>query len=60
MFFVVKSRPGDGPGGGLVVDGVGLEAAVQDADEAVAEPAQGGLVAGAAVAEGVVVCAGAG
>ena len=26
-----------GPGGGFVVEGLGLEAAVQDADEAVAE-----------------------
>src|SRR6185437_15205197 len=44
-----------GPGGGLVVEGAGLEAAVQDADQAVAELAQGGVVADAAGAQGVVV-----
>jgi hypothetical protein len=38
------------PRGGFVVGGAGLEAAVEHADEAVAELAQGGLVAGAAVA----------
>jgi hypothetical protein len=48
------------PGGGFVVAGVGLETAVQDTDEAVAELAQGGLVADAALAQGVVVGAGAG
>ena len=48
-----------GPGGCFVVAGVGLEAAVQDADEAVAELAEGGLVADAAFAQGVVVGAGA-
>jgi hypothetical protein len=36
------------PGGGFVVGGVGFEAAVEDADEAVAEFAEGGVVAGAA------------
>src|SRR4051812_38419005 len=48
------------PGGGLVVAGPGLQAAVQDADQAVAQLAQGGMVAGAPGAEGVVVgaCAG--
>jgi hypothetical protein len=34
-----------GPGGVFVVGGAGLEAAVQDADEAVAELAQRGVVA---------------
>jgi hypothetical protein len=38
------------PGGGFVVGGAGFEAAVEDADEAVAELAESGLVAGAAVA----------
>ena len=28
------------PGGGLVVEGAGLQASVQDADEAVGEPAE--------------------
>ena len=32
------------PGGGLVVEGAGLEASVQDADEAVREPPQGVIV----------------
>jgi hypothetical protein len=49
-----------GPGGGLVVGGVGLEAAGQDADEAVTELPKGGLVADAAFAQGVVVGAGTG
>src|SRR5215217_3283275 len=44
-----------GPGGVLVVDGVGFEAAVEDADEAVGDLAQRGLVADAAVAELLVV-----
>ena len=48
------------PGGVFVVAGAGLEAAVEDADEAVGELAQRGVVAGAAGAEGVVVGAGAG
>ena len=48
------------PGGGLVVEGAGLEAAVQDADEPVGELAQGGVVAGAPAARRVVVGAGAG
>src|SRR5260370_34377507 len=49
-----------GPGGCLVVGGAGLEAAVEDADEAVGELAGGGGVLGAAVAFGVVGGAGAG
>src|SRR5260370_1466775 len=49
-----------GPGGCLVVGGAGLEAAVEDADEAVGELAEGGVVLGAAVAFGVVEGAGAG
>ena len=48
-----------GPAGGLVVGGAGLEAAAEDADEAVAELAQRGAVADAAAAELVVVAAGA-
>jgi hypothetical protein len=48
------------PGGVLVVGRAGLEAAVQDADQAVAELAQGGVVAEAAGALLVVVAAGAG
>jgi hypothetical protein len=47
------------PGDGLVVGGVVLEAAVQYADEAVGELAQGGGVAGAAGSLVVVVGAGA-
>ena len=43
------------PGGVFVVGGVGLQAAVQDADEAVGELAQCGFVADLAVAELVVV-----
>src|ERR1019366_992882 len=46
------------PGGGLVVAGAGFEAAVQDADEAVAELAQGGVVADVAAPQRVVVGAG--
>ena|ERR1035437_1481141 len=42
------------PGGCLVVEGAGFEAAVQDADEPVGEFAQGGVVLGAAGAFGVV------
>jgi hypothetical protein len=48
------------PGGLFVVGGVGLEAAVQDADEAVGELAEGGLVADVAGAELLVVGGGAG
>src|SRR6266487_489144 len=48
------------PGGGLVVEGAGLEAAMQDADQAVGELAQRGVVADSAAAELVVVGAGAG
>jgi hypothetical protein len=44
----------------FVVGGAGCEAAVQDADQAVAELAQGGAVADAAARELVVVAAGAG
>src|SRR6266487_2986559 len=43
------------PGGRLVVEGAGLEAAVQDAGEPVGELAQGGVVPGAAGALEVVV-----
>lgn len=43
------------PGGGLVVVGAGLEAAVEDADEPVGELAQRSVVAGAAGTELVVV-----
>ncbi len=49
-----------GPGGGFVVGGMGAEAAVQDADEAVAELAESSLVADPASAEGLVVGLGAG
>src|SRR5260370_1564121 len=49
-----------GPGGCLVVGGAGLEAAVEDADEAGGELAEGGVVLGAAVALGVGEGAGAG
>src|SRR5260370_13859372 len=49
-----------GAGGCLVVGGAGLEAAVEDADEAVGELAEGGGGLGAAVAVGVVEGAGAG
>ena len=48
------------PGGGFVVAGAGLQAAVQDADEAVGELAQRGLVADISGSERVVVGAGAG
>src|SRR6266581_7519895 len=48
------------PGGGLVVEGAGLQAAVQDADEPVGELAQRGPVAEAAGALPVVVRPGAG
>lgn len=48
------------PGGCLVVEGAGLEASVQDADEAVSDFAQGRVVACAAGALGVVEGAGAG
>ena len=44
-----------GPGGSLVVEGPGLEAAVQDADEAVGELAERGLVFDVAATELVVV-----
>ena len=43
------------PGGRLVVEGAGLEAAVQDAGEPVGELAEGGVVPGAAGALVVVV-----
>ena len=49
-----------GPGLGFVVGGAGLEAAVEDADEAVAELAQGGVVADVSSSHRVVVGAGAG
>src|SRR6478672_5859711 len=49
-----------GPGGCLVVEGPGLEASVQDADEPVGDLAQGGVVLGAAGAFGVVEGPGAG
>src|ERR1035437_1430153 len=49
-----------GRGGCLVVGGAGLEASVEDSDEAVGELAEGGVVLGAAVAFGVVEGAGAG
>jgi sarcosine oxidase gamma subunit len=48
-----------GPGGFLVVEGPGLEASVQDADEPVGDPPQGVVVLGAAGAELVVEGAGA-
>ncbi len=60
MFWVSSGGLKVGPGGGFVVGGAGLEAAVEDADEAVAELAECGLVAGAACAQGLVVGAGAG
>ena len=46
------------PGGVLVVEGAGLQAAVEDADEAVGQLTEGGVVPGAAGAQGVVVGAG--
>src|SRR6266853_6526013 len=49
-----------GPGGGLVVEGAGFEASVQDADEPVGDFAQGGVVLSAAVAFGVIQGPGAG
>ena len=60
--FGVSSRVGVelGPGGVLAIGGAGLQAAVEDADEAVAELSQCGVMAGAAGAESVVVGAGAG
>ena len=48
------------PGGGLVVVGAGLEAAVQDADQSVPELAQRGVVTDPAGTQGVVVGAGTG
>ena len=48
------------PGGCLVVEGAGFEAAVEDADEPVGELAQGSVVLGAAGALGVVEGPGAG
>ncbi len=48
------------PGGVLVVGGLGFQAAVEDADEAVGELAQGGLVADLPVAELLVVGGGSG
>ena len=48
------------PGGCLVVEGAGFEAAVQDAGEPVGELAEGGVVPGAAGALAVVVGAGSG
>ncbi len=60
-WFGASSRgDGDlGPGGGLVVEGSGLKAAVEDADEPVDQLPQGGVVGGAAGADGVVGGAGA-
>src|SRR5689334_22270970 len=49
-----------GPGGCLVVEGAGLQASVEDADEPVGDLAQGRVVLGAAGAFGVVEGAGAG
>ena len=43
-----------GPGDGLVVDAVVFEAAVEDADEAVAEGSEGGVVGVAGGPAGVV------
>jgi hypothetical protein len=43
------------PGGGFVVVGAGLETAVQDANQAIAELPQRGFVADLAGAQGVVV-----
>src|SRR5271169_5642356 len=54
LVFVVR------PGGCLVVEGAGLEASVEDADEPVGDLAQGSVVLGAAGALGVVEGAGAG
>jgi hypothetical protein len=47
-------------GGVLVVDGAGLEAAVEDADEAIGELAECGVVVGAPASELVVVGPGTG
>ena len=44
-----------GPGGGFVVGSLGLEASVQDSDEAVAELAERGAVADSSGSELVVV-----
>ena len=55
ILFVVVS-----PGGVLVVVRAGFQAAVEDADQAVGELAQRGVVAGVSPAEFVVVGAGAG
>src|ERR1035438_2435008 len=52
---LLRSRHVLRPGGRLVVEGAGFEAAVQDADEAVGELAQGWVVRGAAGALAVVV-----
>ena len=49
-----------GPGGGLVVGGAGLEAAVQDADQPVPELAQRCVMTDPTGAQGVVVGAGTG
>src|SRR5215469_14614880 len=46
------------PGGGLVVDGAGLETSVQDADEPVRQPSQGVVMLYSAGAELVVEGAG--
>jgi hypothetical protein len=51
---------GTWPGGCLVIAGAGFQAAVQGADEAVAELAEGGVVAESAGALLVVVAAGSG
>jgi hypothetical protein len=63
MSFVVKQQLVDLVGGvprrWFRVDGAGGEAAVQDADQAVAQLAERGVVAGAAGARLVVVGAGA-
>jgi hypothetical protein len=58
----MSSGAGDvvAPGGVFVVEGAGLQAAVQDADETVGDLAQGGLVADLAGSESLVVGAGAG
>src|SRR5579875_1443419 len=53
-------RDGAWPGDCLVIAGAGFEAAVQDADEAVAELAEGGIVAQATRALPVIAGAGAG
>jgi hypothetical protein len=60
--FSSSSRGGVvvGPGGLFIVGGAGLEAAVEDADEAIRELPQGCLVADVAGSELVVIGAGAG